>query len=121
VKRQQKGFTLIELVVVIVILGILAAVAVPRFANLTNQANEAVAKGVFGALLSTAVLQLGANQGQPADFPTILANTDLDNFAVAPTFSITNCNVPPAVDTPLTVTVSGQTAAGTISTALCSG
>ncbi|REL34315.1 type II secretion system protein [Thalassotalea euphylliae] len=53
---KAAGFTLIELVVVIVILGILSAVAVPRFINLSSDANEAALEALAGSLESTANL-----------------------------------------------------------------
>jgi MSHA pilin protein MshA len=56
VKSTQRGFTLIELVVVIVILGILAAFAVPRFARLDRQARIASVRAMEGTLRSGSVL-----------------------------------------------------------------
>ena len=49
-KTLQKGFTLIELIVVIVILGILAAIALPKFLNVANDARTSVIKGVQGSM-----------------------------------------------------------------------
>lgn len=54
VKASQKGFTLIELVVVIVILGILAVTAAPKFIDLTGDAKASTIEAVRGSLNSAA-------------------------------------------------------------------
>jgi MSHA pilin protein MshA len=54
--NNQKGFTLIELVVVIVILGILAAVAVPKFVDMQGEAKKGVLEGVRGSWKSAVMM-----------------------------------------------------------------
>ena len=54
--KAQKGFTLIELVVVITILGILAAFAFPRFASLEVEARAATVDGLAGSIRAGSAL-----------------------------------------------------------------
>lgn len=56
-RKSEKGFTLIELVMVIVILSILAVVAIPQFVNLKGNAETATVDGVIGAVRSGILAQ----------------------------------------------------------------
>jgi prepilin-type N-terminal cleavage/methylation domain-containing protein len=61
-QRLNQGFTLIELVIVIAIIAILAAVAIPKFVDLTSNANTAALSGVAGALASANATNYAARQ-----------------------------------------------------------
>ena len=55
--RNQKGFTLIEIIAVLVILGILAAVAIPKYFDLQGEARGKSLSGAIAALQSSASME----------------------------------------------------------------
>jgi prepilin-type N-terminal cleavage/methylation domain-containing protein len=52
VRRNQKGFTLVELVVIIVVLGLLAAIAIPKFMSVSQEAEKAAVANMVSSLES---------------------------------------------------------------------
>jgi MSHA pilin protein MshA len=66
-KPKQRGFTLIELVVVIALLAILAAFAIPRYAGLEREARTAAILGISGSIRSGAALVHGLYLSQEVD------------------------------------------------------
>ncbi|MBB2496796.1 type II secretion system protein [Aquipseudomonas ullengensis] len=78
-KKQQSGFTLIELIMVIVILGILAAFALPKFADLSSDAKKASLSGLAGSLKSASAI---ARSSQLAAGVTLGTAVNLDGANV---------------------------------------
>jgi prepilin-type N-terminal cleavage/methylation domain-containing protein len=63
VRNKEKGFTMIELMIVVAIIGILAAIALPKFADMIEKSREGSTKGNAGALKSSNAIYYGDQQG----------------------------------------------------------
>lgn len=96
--KKQQGFTLIELVAVIVILGALAVVALPRFVDLQDEAQQASAEGVAGAISSAFAVNFAASSASSSEAKPV--NVD-DNLQIGGTAGSSDFNINTIMQTEL--------------------
>mgnify|MGYP001328628019 CR=1 FL=1 len=86
--RNQKGFTLVELMVVVVIIGILAAIAVPVYNNVTAKAKrnavEANLRTIDGAIMSYRAANDGKLPTEPDLYTSGATTNYLQNWPTGP-------------------------------------
>jgi MSHA pilin protein MshA len=111
---SQKGFTLIELIVVIVILGILAAFAVPKFIGVETEARVASLNALMGSLRSASVMAHGVWMAQNGP-----ANITVDGKTVTMANQYPNAST--VTNTQQDLSAYGTTLNGTVRTFTKSG
>ena len=78
-KAKNKGFTLVELLVVVIIIAILAAIAIPKFTNASLRSKESSLKGELKMLRDGVELYKNDTGGYPAAVGDLMATTSPTN------------------------------------------
>jgi len=85
--RNQKGFTLIELMIVVAIIGILTAIAFPLYANIQARARVAKAQADARTLASAVVVYSAHTGGLPAALTDLTSAVTVNGVVAGPFIS----------------------------------
>lgn len=96
IKSKERGFTIVELLVVIVIIGILAAITIVSYTGVTAKANTAANKSNAASVLSAAMAVYAEENEFPATNATsasVIENLNAGVTKVPATLSVTNAQL----------------------------
>lgn len=82
VRNRQKGFTLLEIIIIIIIVGILAVLAIAKYISLTKDAEKGNVESVIGSLRSA--LNLYAAHQVVSNQPITVPHNPFDDLAIKP-------------------------------------
>jgi prepilin-type N-terminal cleavage/methylation domain-containing protein len=126
VLRNQRGFTLIEIIAVLVILGILAAVAVPKYLNMTEEARiksaQLAVAEIKGRLNAAQAKYMVANSGAAPTSPQLFTYaTGTDGYLSAVALANVGTDYAATVTTGTPIAISVTAVQGvTLTTAVAS-
>jgi prepilin-type N-terminal cleavage/methylation domain-containing protein len=80
---NQKGFTIVELLIVVVVIAILAAISIVAYTGITNRANRSAAMEAANSVKSVVVAYNGANGSYPST-KTLMVSGGADAIAKLP-------------------------------------